>query len=88
VIAAFLVKYGSEDARRQYFKARQNLFTRLNPVWRRIEDAVQFWEEMEPFSTELAQVALRVFHTLSNSVPSERSFSTRYLMPFLQQTQC
>ncbi|KAA8893613.1 hypothetical protein FN846DRAFT_978166 [Sphaerosporella brunnea] len=32
---------------------------------------------MEPFSTALAQVALRLFHTPSNSVPSERSFSTR-----------
>ncbi|KAA8912050.1 hypothetical protein FN846DRAFT_934058 [Sphaerosporella brunnea] len=33
-----------------------------------------------PFSTELAQVSLRIFHTLSNSVPSERSFSTRNLI--------
>ncbi|KAA8894409.1 hypothetical protein FN846DRAFT_786419 [Sphaerosporella brunnea] len=31
-------------------------------------------------STELAQVALHIFHTLSNSVPSERSFPIRNLI--------
>jgi hypothetical protein len=45
-----------------------------------MDDAVGFWVEMKPLARELSLLALRLFHTPANSVPSERSFSVRNLI--------
>jgi hypothetical protein len=44
-----------------------------------------FWTESKPFAPELSEFALRLLHTPANSVPSERSFSTRNLIQDLKR---
>ena len=82
VIIAFLKRYGSDMARQQYgqFRSQQGYFSVTGSVWELAGSARAFWQEVSIFAPELARLALGIFYTPSNSVSSERSFSTRNLI--------
>jgi hypothetical protein len=44
-----------------------------------IDDPIQFWRLASAYAPELADFALRLFHTPPNPVPSERAISTMNL---------
>jgi hypothetical protein len=62
------------------FCAKEGPFNRTNCVWEQAENPLDFWTEMKPLVLELSILALRLFSTPANSVPSERSFSVRNLI--------
>jgi hypothetical protein len=67
------------------YRAHEGVFTASSPAWEVRDNAVQFWTEIKPFAPELGEFALRLLHTPANSVPSERSFSTRNLIQDLKR---
>ena len=82
VIITFLKRYGSDLIRRQFgqFRSQQGYFSVTGSLWELAGSARAFWQEVSIFAPELARLALRIFYTPSNSVLSERSFSTRNLI--------
>ena len=62
------------------YRGREGVFYEGSRVWELNQNSIRFWTEMKPFAPELSSFALRIFHTPANSVPSERSFSTRNLI--------
>jgi len=77
-----LKRYGSDLVRRQFgqFRSQQGYFSVTGSLWELAGSTRAFWQEVSIFAPELARLALRTFYTPSNSVPSERSFSTRNLI--------
>jgi hypothetical protein len=63
-----------------HYRAQEGCFTSSAPAWDVQNNAINFWTEMVHFAPELSRFALRLLHTPANSVPSERSFSTRNLV--------
>lgn len=61
------------------FRIKQGAFARFDEVWKHVEQPIMFWGLMSSFVPELGSLAVKVFKTPSNSVPSERSFSTHKL---------
>jgi hypothetical protein len=89
-VHAFLERYAggrSPLLRAQFgdYRAHEGVFTASSPAWEVRDNAVQFWTEIKPFAPELDEFALRLLHTPANSVPSERSFSTRNLIQDLKR---
>ena len=58
------------------YRAHEGPFSDTNVAWK-IGNPVVFWQAYYAFSTELAQLAIRLFKTPANSVPSERSCSAQ-----------
>ena len=68
-------------AQRDFFTypGRFGPFSASNASWK-FDDPLTFWYAQQGFTPELANIAIRLFHTLANSVPSERFFSVQNLI--------
>ncbi|KAF7173370.1 hypothetical protein CNMCM6106_007473 [Aspergillus hiratsukae] len=84
-IFSFIKKHTSEDHIRiqrdflNFRRMREGFESR--ELWERevVNDPHTFWQFASEYSPELADLALRIFDTPANSVPSERAFSTMNL---------
>ena len=82
MILKFLEKYGGEKAKFQFasFLIQQGQFAKHHEAWTLADHPLLFWALIGPFAPELSHLAVRVFKTPANSVPSERSFSSHNLI--------
>jgi len=62
------------------FRSQQGYFSVTGSVCALGGSPRAFCQAVSIFTPELACLALRIFYTPANSVPSARSFSTRYLI--------
>ena len=58
------------------FRSRQPPFTSAFLHWKRENKAIIFWLRFQAMHNCLADIAIRLFTAIANSVPCERSFST------------
>jgi hypothetical protein len=81
-IIKFISHYGGEEAKSQFalFLVKEGHFRRHHEAWSLSDRPLLFWALLYPFAPELSRLALRVFKTPANSVPSERAFSTHNLI--------
>ena len=82
LILKFLEKYGGEKAKFQFasFLIQQGQFAKHHEAWTLADHPLLFWALIGPFAPELSHLAVQVFKTPANSVPSERSFSSHNLI--------
>jgi hypothetical protein len=62
------------------FRTKSGLFGPTMDCWDHCDDALLFWQIQATFVPRLGQIAIRLFSTPANSVPSERSFSAQNLI--------
>jgi len=59
------------------YRAREGPFAQENAPWDVAEHPIAFWSFMIEFVSHISRIAIRLFRTPCNSVPSERSFSVQ-----------
>lgn len=85
-ILFFFDKYGDVDGKAKIqfaeYRTMQNHFSSLSRLWEFSKSPAIYWAQIyaSGFAPELSELAMRVFQTPANSVPSERSFSTQNLV--------
>src|SRR5436305_10545624 len=62
------------------YYTRSKAFQQDQEAWAMGKDPGLFWQMHYDDSKELYLLATRLLHTLANSVPSERSFSSMYIL--------
>ena len=62
------------------YLTRTGPFSSFHPVWNLADRPLAFWTEACLESPELGELAVRIFNTPANSVPSERAFSTQNII--------
>ena len=62
------------------FLIRTEQFVIFHPVWNLADRPLAFWTETCLESPELGELAVHIFNTPANSVPSERAFSTQNIV--------
>ena len=60
------------------YYTRSKAFQQDQEAWAMAKDPGLFWQMHYDHCKELYLLATRLLHTLANSVPSERSFSSEY----------
>jgi hypothetical protein len=82
LILKFIEKYGEGNAKFQFasFLIQQSQFARHYEALTFTDHPLLFWALIGPFAPELSHLALLVFKTPANSIPSERAFSSHNLM--------
>lgn len=77
----FIGKYAGETGKIQFaeFRIKHGVFARFDEAWKHVDRSIMFWGLMSSFVPELGSLAVKIFKTPPNSVPSERSFSTHKL---------
>lgn len=78
---SFIGKHAGEAGKMQFaeFRIKHGAFATFDEVWKHVEQPIMFWGLMSSFVPELGSLAVKIFKTPANSVPSERSFSTHKL---------
>jgi hAT family C-terminal dimerisation region len=83
-ISAFFIQYSESkeihDLRREFisFRDRENGFNHTKWCWDHVDKPKKFWEMVFKEDSKLLKpLALRIWSTPANSVPSERAFSAQ-----------
>jgi hypothetical protein len=62
------------------FRGKEGIFSPTAPCWTQSEHPLRFWQLQAMFSPGLGTLAVRLFSTPANTVPSERAFSAQNLI--------
>jgi hypothetical protein len=62
------------------FRAKDGIFAPTGACWSQANDPLRFWQLQAMFSDGLGNLAVRLFSTPANTVPSERAFSAQNLI--------
>jgi hypothetical protein len=62
------------------FRGKEGIFSPTAPCWTQSAHPLRFWQLQAMFSTGLGTLAVRLFTTPANTVPSERAFSAQNLI--------
>lgn len=81
-ILCFIGNFGGENAKSQFasFLIQDGHFARYHEAWKLADRPLLFWALIAPFAPKSSHLALRIFKTPANSVPSERAFSSHNLI--------
>ena len=62
------------------FRAKKGVFSPTAPCWTQATNPLRFWQLHAIISNGLGTLAVRLFSTPANTVPSERAFSAQNLI--------
>ncbi|RKF81884.1 hypothetical protein GcM3_030035, partial [Golovinomyces cichoracearum] len=82
IIDNFILERGGVDGFDQLcqYRHKNSAFNPLRECWRFTEAIKPFWNISRPSAHALSTIALELYATTANSVPSERAFSTMNLL--------